>query len=52
MNTSKSDNVIRNSNISRINVHAKSSFNTLITLQTETDTDLSISINNKIIEKK
>ena len=38
LNASNSDNVIVNSKLPHINVHTKSSFNTLITLQTETDT--------------
>ena len=45
-NTSNSDNAIGNSNLSRMNVQTKSPFNTLITLQKETDTESSISIND------
>ena len=38
LNASKNDNVIVNSKLPHINVHTKSSFNTLITLQSEIDT--------------
>ena len=51
MNTSKIDNVVGNSNLPHINSQTKSSFNKLITLQTETDTDSSISINNEIFDE-
>ena len=51
-NTPNSDNIIRNSNIPHINVHTKSSFNTLINFQRETNTDSSISINDETIDKK
>ena len=51
MNTSNSDNVIVNSILPRINVQTKSSFNTLNILQTETDTESSISINNEIFDE-
>ena len=49
-NTSNIDNVIGNSNPPCINVQAKSSLNTLIKLQIETDTDSSVSINNETID--
>ena len=52
LNTSNSDNGIGNSKLPHINFQTNSSFNTIITLQTETDTDSSISINNETIEKK
>ena len=51
MNTSNSDNVIVNSKFPHINVQTKSSFNTLITFQSESDTESSIIINNWIIDK-
>ena len=51
MNSSNSDNVIVNSKLPHINVHTKSSFNALITLQTETYTYQSISINNETIDE-
>ena len=44
LNTSKSDNIIGNSNLPHINIHAKSSLNKFINLQTETDTESSTSI--------
>ena len=50
LNTSKSDNVIRNSNLPRINVHTKSSLNKLITLQKETDTESNTIINIRITD--
>ena len=52
LNTSNSDDVIGNPNISRINVHTKISLNKLITLQRETDTQSSIIINNNITDEK
>ena len=51
-NISNSDNVIGNSNLPRVKVQTKSSFNTPITFQKETDTDSIISINYIIIDKK
>ena len=51
LNTSNSDNVTGNSNILCINVQAKNLFNTLLTLQTETDTESSVSINKEIIDE-
>ena len=51
-NISKSDNVIVNSNLPHINDHTKSSLNKLITLQKETDTDSSTSINDEIMITK
>ena len=50
--TSKSDNNIGNSIIPPMNIQTESSFNTLITLQTETDTQSIISINHEIIYEK
>ena len=50
-NISKSDHVIGNSNLPRINVQTKNLFNTLITWQTETDTESIISINNEKLKK-
>ena len=41
-----------NSNLLRINVQPKSSFNTIITLKTETYTESSVSINNATIDEK
>ena len=38
-NKSNSDNIIENLTLPHINVQAKVSFNTLITFQTETDTE-------------
>ena len=52
LNTLNNDNVIGNSNLPHINVNTKGLFNTLITLQTETDKESSISINNKTGWKK
>ena len=46
LNTSNHDNVIGNSNPPLINVHTEISFDKLITLQPETDTESSTSINN------
>ena len=46
MNTSNSDNIIENSNLPHINIQNDSSFNKLITLQEETDTESIISIND------
>ena len=46
MNTSNSDNIIENSNLPHINIQTKISFNKLITLQEETDTESIISIND------
>ena len=46
MNTSNSNNAIVNSNLPRINVETKRSFNKLIALQTETDTESISSIKN------
>ena len=51
LNTSNSDNVTVNSNLPRIKVQTEISFNTLINLQKETDTESSISINDKIMDK-
>ena len=51
MNKSNSDNVTGNSNLPRINSQTESSFNTLINMQKETDTELSIIINDEIIDK-
>ena len=45
LNTYNRDNVIVNSNITRINVHTECSSNELVTLQKETDTESSNSIN-------
>ena len=50
--TSNSDNYIGNSNLPHLNIHTKSSFTTLITLQTGTDTESSISINNETFYEK
>ena len=50
-NTSNIDNVVGNSNVPRINVQNESSINTLITLQRETGTESSISINNEKIDE-
>ena len=44
---SNSENVIGNSNLPRINVHTKSSFNELVAFQKETDTESSTSINKE-----
>ena len=52
MNTSNGDNVIGNSNLPCINVQTEGSFNTLITLQKQTDIESSISINDEIIYEK
>ena len=52
LNTSNSDNAIINSKLPRINVPTESRFNTLITLQKETDTESNIIINDEIIDKK
>ena len=49
-NTSKNDNFIGNSNLPRINFQTKIPFNTLTTLQKETDTESSISINDEIMD--
>ena len=49
-NTSNTDNVVGNSNITCINVHAKSPRNKLITLQKQTDTESSTSINDEIMD--
>ena len=49
-NTSNSDNVIGNSNLPRVKVQTKSSFNTPITFQKETDTDSIISIKYEIAD--
>ena len=46
LNTSKSDNVIGSTDLPRINVHDKISFDTIIMFQKETDADSSISIND------
>ena len=46
-NTYNSDNVLGNLNLPCINVHTKSSSNELVTLQKETDTDSSTSINEE-----
>ena len=51
LNTSNSDNVIGNLNRPCFNVHIKYFFNTLITLQKETDTESSNSINDEIIDE-
>ena len=51
-NTSNTDNFIVNSNPSNINVQNESSFNTLINLQTKTDTESIIIINNEKIDEK
>ena len=50
-NTSNIDNVTVNSNLPHINIKTKDSFNTLVALQTETEAESSISINNEAIEK-
>ena len=47
LNTYNRDNVRRNSNIPRINVHTECSSNELVTLQKETDTESSTSINEE-----
>ena len=52
LNTYKRDNVIGNSNLPRINVHNKRSSNDLITLQKETDTESSTSINDENMDYK
>ena len=49
-NTLRSDNVIVNSNLPRINVQAEIPFNTLITLQKDTDTESGIIINDDIMD--
>ena len=51
LNTSNSSNFIVNLNPPCINVQTKSSFNILITLQKETDTESSISANDKIMDE-
>ena len=51
MNTSNSDNVIENSNLTHINVQNDSPFNTLITFQKLTDTESSVSINDEIMDE-
>ena len=50
LNTYNSDNFIGNSNIPRINIHTKRSSNELVTLQKETDTESSTSINEENME--
>ena len=50
LNTPNSDNVIGNSNLPLINVHTKTSLNKLMTLQKETETESSISINDEILD--
>ena len=52
MNTSNSDNVIGHSNLNHLNVHTESCFNKLNILQTETDIESSIIINNETIDEK
>ena len=49
--TSNSDNVIGNSNLPPIKVQTKIPFNTLITLQKETNTESSLGINDEIMYK-
>ena len=49
---SNSYNVVVNSNLPRINVQTYSSFNTLITLLKETNTDSGVSFNDEIIDGK
>ena len=51
LSTSNSDNVIVNLNLHNINIQTESAFNTLITLQKETDAESSISINNEIMDE-
>ena len=46
LNIPNNDNVIENSNLPHINIQTKISFNKLITLQEETDTESIISIND------
>ena len=46
-NICNSDNVIGNSNLPCINVHTKCSFNELVAIQKETDTESSNSINKE-----
>ena len=48
INTSKRENVVENSELPHINAQRKSSLNKLSTLQKETDTESSISINDEI----
>ena len=52
MNIPNSDNIIGNSNLPRINVQTKGSFNKIINFKKETDTESSIGINNEIIDEK
>ena len=52
MNKSNSDNVLGNSNIPHINVKNDIPFTKFITLQKETDTDSSASINDEILDEK
>ena len=51
-NTSNRDNVIGNSYLTHINVHAVSYFNKIINLQKETGIESIISINNEITNEK
>ena len=51
LDKSNSDNVTGNSNLPCINSQTESSFNTLINMQKETDTESSIIINDEIIDE-